>query len=176
LGPGSHQHPDNSALQTGKIYSFSAAHQQSCSRPAATASRRRGNDLGETTKYLRYTTSGAAGNGLVTTAKYLRAATGICLSTTMNYLRGAAGIGLSATIMYLRGTAGIGLGTTIKYLRCTTSAAANSSLGTTAKCNNNWAKLHAYNSWARIQINPPYILAAFVVNSEPRTGARPSVC
>jgi hypothetical protein len=52
--------PDKSALQTGKI--------QSCYFPAdETASRRRGNDLGTTIKYLRKTTSGAAGIGLVTT-------------------------------------------------------------------------------------------------------------
>jgi hypothetical protein len=30
---------------------------------------------------------------------------------------GAAGYGLGTTITYLRGTAGVGLGTTIKYLR-----------------------------------------------------------
>jgi hypothetical protein len=52
---------------------------------------------------MQRTTSGAAGNGLYNTAKYLRAA------------------------------AGIGLGTTIKYLQRTTSAAANSDLGTTTK-------------------------------------------
>jgi hypothetical protein len=51
--------------------------------------------------YMQRTTSGAAGNGLCTMAKYLR------------------------------GAAGIGLGTMIKYLRRTTSAAANSGLGTT---------------------------------------------
>jgi hypothetical protein len=44
---------------------FSAAHQQICSSPAANASRRRGNDLGTTIKYLRKTTSGAEGIGLI---------------------------------------------------------------------------------------------------------------
>ena len=53
--------------------------------------------------YMQRTTSGAAGNGLLTTAKYMR------------------------------GAAGIGLGTTIKYLRRTTSAAANNGLSTTIK-------------------------------------------
>jgi hypothetical protein len=74
-------------------------------------------------KYLRRSTSGAAGNGLYT------------------------------TIMYLRGAAGIGLGTTIKYLRRTTSAAASNCLATTTKDlvnqnagagNNNWAKAHIH--------------------------------
>jgi hypothetical protein len=43
---------------------FSAAHQQICSSRAAKALRRRGNNLGTTIKYLRKTTSGAAGIGL----------------------------------------------------------------------------------------------------------------
>jgi hypothetical protein len=56
-------------------------------------------------------------------------------------------------IKYLHvGAAGIGLGTTIKYLRRTTSAAANSSLGTAIKdllnqiagAGNNWAKAHVH--------------------------------
>jgi hypothetical protein len=70
--------------------------------------------------YMQRTTSGAASNGLYTTAKYMR---------------GAAGVGLGATIKHLRrttsGTAGNGLGATIKYLRRTTSAAANNGLSTT---------------------------------------------
>jgi len=45
-------------------YFVSAAHEQICSFRAAAASRRRGNDLGTTVKYLRKTTSGAAGIGL----------------------------------------------------------------------------------------------------------------
>ena len=74
-------------------------------------------------------------------------------------MRGAAGIGLGTTAKYLRcatiGAVGSGLGTMIKYLRRTTSAAANNCLSTT--------------------INPPCIVAAFVVNSEPHTGARSAV-
>jgi hypothetical protein len=73
-------------------------------------------------KYLRQTTSGAAGSNLGTTIKYLRRTTS-----------GAAGIELSTTIKYLRGAAGIGLGTTIKYLRRTASAAAGNGLCTTSK-------------------------------------------
>jgi hypothetical protein len=65
--------------------------------PAATASRRRGNDLGTTIKYLRKTTSGAAGIGLGTAVKYPRRTTGAAagngLGTALNYLRGAAGNG-----------------------------------------------------------------------------------
>ena len=74
---------------------FSAAHQQSCSSPAAIASRRRGNDLGTAIKYLRNKTSGAVGIGLGTTIKYPRRTTGAAagngLGATLNYLRGAAG-------------------------------------------------------------------------------------
>jgi hypothetical protein len=54
-------HPYNSALHTGKILLFSASHQQICSTPAATALQRPGKNLGTTIKYLRKTTSGAAG-------------------------------------------------------------------------------------------------------------------
>jgi hypothetical protein len=63
--------------------------------------RRRGKRPGATIKYLRRTTSGAAG------------------------------IGLGITIMYLRGAAGIGLGNTIKNQRRTTSTATGKVLGTT---------------------------------------------
>jgi hypothetical protein len=71
------------------------------------------------------------------------------------YLRAATGIGLGNTIKYLRGAAGIGLSTTAEYLRRTTSAAANRSLGTTAKylvnrnagASINWAKAHLHKSW-----------------------------
>jgi hypothetical protein len=38
---------------------------------------------------MQRTTSGAAGNGLYTTAKYLRGAAGIGLGTTIKYLRRA---------------------------------------------------------------------------------------
>jgi hypothetical protein len=68
---------------------------------------------------------------------------------------GAVGNGLCTTIKYMRGAAGIGLGTTIKYLRRTTSGAAGNGLNTT--------------------INPPCIVASFVFDSDPHTGARPSV-
>jgi hypothetical protein len=64
--------------------------------------------LGTAIKYLR----GAAGIGLGTTTKYLRRSTG-----------GVAGNGLCTLIKYLRGAASIGLGTTTKYLQRTTSAA-----------------------------------------------------
>jgi hypothetical protein len=79
--------PNNSSLH--------ATNQQSCPFPAAAASRRRRNDLGTTIKYLRETTSGAAGIGLGTTIKYPRrtAGTAAGLRTTLNYLRGAAGNG-----------------------------------------------------------------------------------
>jgi hypothetical protein len=88
--------------------------------------------LGTTTKYLRRSTSGAAGNGLCTTIKYLH---------------GAADIGLGAAIKYLRRTAStaanIGLGTAIKYL-----------LNRNAGESYNWAKAHIHKSRARIQMNP----------------------
>jgi hypothetical protein len=79
--------------------------------------------------------------------------------TTAMYMQrttsGAAGNGLYTTIKYMSGAAGNGLGSMIKYLRRATSAAANNSLSTT--------------------INPPCNAAAFVVNSDLQTGARPSV-
>jgi hypothetical protein len=56
--------------------------------------RRRGQWPGATIKYLRCTTSGAAGSGLGTTASYLRAAG---LGATIKHLRGAAGIDLGGT-------------------------------------------------------------------------------
>jgi hypothetical protein len=86
-------------------------------------------------------------------------AAGNGLYTTIKYMRLAAGIGLGITAKYLRrttsGAAGDGLGTMIKYLRRTTSAAVNNGLSTTT--------------------TPPCSVAAFVVNSEPHSGARPSV-
>jgi hypothetical protein len=82
-----------------------------------------------------------------------------CLYTTIKYMRGAAGIGLGTTIKYLQrttsGAAGSSLGAMIRYLRRTTSAAAGNRLSTT--------------------ITSPCSVAAFEVNSEPQTGARPSV-
>ena len=74
-------------------------------------------------------------------------------------MRGAAGIGLGTTIKHLRrttsGAAGNGLGATMNYLRRITSTASNNGLKTTTI--------------------PPCSVAAFVVNSEPHTGARLSV-
>jgi hypothetical protein len=87
---------------------------------------------------------------------------------------GAAGNGLYTTIKYLRGAAGIGLGTTIKYLRRTTSGAAGNGLGTMIKFLRRTTSAAASNGLSTT-INPPCIVAAFVVNSEPHTGARPSV-
>jgi hypothetical protein len=98
--------------------------------PSTLNERRRGQRPSATTKYLRCTSSGAAGNGLGTSVKYLRAAAGIGLGTTIRYLRGAAGIGLGTTIEYLLGAAGIGLATTIKFLR----GAEGIGLTTTFKC------------------------------------------
>jgi hypothetical protein len=86
-------------------------------------------------------------------------AAGNGLYTTTKYMCGASGIGMGTTVKHLRrttsGAAGNGLGTTMKYLRRTTSAAANKGLSTT--------------------IIPPCSAASFEVNSEPHTGARPSV-
>ena len=136
--------------------------------------RRRGQRPGATIKYLRCTTSGAAGNGLGTTAKYLSAAAGIGLGTAFKYLPGAAGIGLGipikymrrttsgaagnglcTTINHLRGAAGIGLGTMIKYLQRTPSTEQHG-LGTAfqylvnqnAGAGSNWAKSNVHSSWA----------------------------
>jgi hypothetical protein len=86
-------------------------------------------------------------------------AAGKGLCTTIKYMRGASGIGMGIKIKYLRrttsGAAGNGLGATMKYLRRTTSAAANNGMSTT--------------------ITPTCSAASFEVNSEPHTGARPSV-
>ena len=82
-------------------------------------------------------------------------AAGNGLYTTIKCMRGAAGISLGTTIKLLRrttsGTAGSSLGATIKYLRCTTSAAANNGL------------------------SPLVVQRLLKKNSEPYTGARPSV-
>jgi hypothetical protein len=86
-------------------------------------------------------------------------AAGNGLNNTIKCMRGAAGIGMGTTIKHLRrttsGAAGNGLGAMIKYLRCTTNAAANNGLST--------------------KVAPPCGAASFEVNSEPHTGARPSV-
>jgi hypothetical protein len=117
---------------------------------------------------------------------YLRGAAGIGLGTTAKYLRrstsDAAGNGLCTTMKYLSGAAGIGLGTTIKYLRRTTSAAANSDLGATTKylVNQKFGRgqqfgqgLHTHKLGTNSD-EPPCSTAAFVVNLEPHTEARPS--
>jgi hypothetical protein len=99
----------------------------------------RGQRPGAAIKYLRRTTSGAAGIGL---------------GITIKYLRGAVGFGLGTTTKYLRGAAGISLGTTIRYLRRTTSTAAGNGLCTpseylvnqNAGADNNWAKAHYKNA------------------------------
>jgi hypothetical protein len=70
-----------------------------------------------------------AGQERVRAAEPLRAGIKYLRCTTS----GAAGNGLGTTIIYLRAAAGIDLGTTIKYLRRTTRAAANNGLGTTIK-------------------------------------------
>jgi hypothetical protein len=86
-------------------------------------------------------------------------AVGNGLYTTIKYMRGASGIGMGTTIKHLRritsGAAENGLGATMKYLRRTTSAAANNGMSTT--------------------ITPFVVRRLFEVNSEPHTGARPSV-
>jgi hypothetical protein len=105
----------------------------------------------------------AAGIGPGTSAMNMQRTTSGAASdglyTTTKYMRGAAGIGMGTTIKHLRrttsGAAGNGLGATIKYLRRTTSAAAGNGMSTT--------------------IIPPCSAASFEVNSEPHTGARPSV-
>jgi hypothetical protein len=95
--------------------------------------RRRGKRPGATIKYLRRSTSAAAGNGMsITINSYLRVAASISLGTTTKYLQGAKGIvdiGLGTAFKYPRrktsGAAFNGQGSKIKYLRRTTSAAAN---------------------------------------------------
>ena len=71
----------------------------------------------------------------------------------------AAGIGPGTTAMYMQRTTSSaavnGLGATTKYLRRKINSAANNDLSTT--------------------IIPPCSAASFEVNSEPYTGARPSV-
>ena len=107
--------------------------------PATHNELRRGHWPGEAIKYLRCTTSGAAGNGLGTTIKYLRVAAGIGLGTALNYLRGAAGNGRaqrSSTFDAQRTPpretvwAPRQMNTT---LRCTTSAATGNGLDNTIK-------------------------------------------
>jgi hypothetical protein len=90
---------------------------------------------------------------------YMHRTTSGAAGNGLYYMRGPAGIGLSTTIMHLQrtasGAAGNGLGETMKYQRRITSAVANNGLSTT--------------------ITPPCSAASFEINSEPHTGARPSV-
>ena len=87
---------------------------------------------------------------------------------------GAAGNGLYNTIKYMRGSAGIGLGTTIKHLRRTTTGAAGNGLGATMRYLRRTTGAAANNGLSTT-ITPPFSVAASEVNSEPHTGARPSV-
>jgi hypothetical protein len=87
---------------------------------------------------------------------------------------GAAGNGLHTAIKYMRGDSGIGMGTTIKYLRRATRGAAGNGLGTMIKYLRRTTSTSAKNGLSTT-INPPCNVAAFVVNSESHTGARPSV-
>ena len=104
-----------------------------------------------------------SGIGPGTTAMFMQRTTsgaaGNGLYITIKYMRGASGIGMGTTIIHLpcttRGATGNGLGATMKYLRRTTSVAANYGMSTT--------------------IFPLCSAASFEVNSEPHTGARPSV-
>jgi len=87
---------------------------------------------------------------------------------------GAEGNGLHTTIKYMRGAAGIGLGTTIKHLRLSKSATAGNSLGATMKYLRRTTSVAANNGLSTTIISP-CSAASFEVNSEPHTGARPSV-
>jgi hypothetical protein len=87
---------------------------------------------------------------------------------------GAAGNGLYTTIKYMRGASGIGMGTTIKHLRYTTSGAAGNALGATMKYLRRTMSAAANNGMSTTT-TPPCNAAAFEVNSEPHTGAHPSV-
>jgi hypothetical protein len=96
---------------------------------------------------------------------------------------GAAGNGLYTTAKYVRGAAGIRLGTTIKYLRRTTRAAANNGPGhhdqvsreLNAGASKNWANANINNSLARFLMNHLVSVSPFLVNSEPHIGERSSV-
>jgi hypothetical protein len=87
---------------------------------------------------------------------------------------GAAGNGLYTTIKYMRGASGIRMGTTIKHLRRTTSGGAGNGLGATMKYMRRTTSAAANNGMSTTII-PFCSAASFEVNSEPHTGARPSV-
>jgi hypothetical protein len=86
----------------------------------------------------------------------------------------AVGNGLYTTIKYMRGASGIGMGTTIKHVRCTTSGAAENGMGATMKYLRRTTSAAA-NNFMSTTITPPCSEASSEVNSEPHTGARPSV-
>jgi hypothetical protein len=78
--------------------------------------------------------------------------------------------------------AGIGLGTTAMYMQRTTSDAAGNGLSTTINCLMNLTRARVA-TWPRPTCTkagndsatpPPCSVAAFVINSEPHTRARPS--
>jgi|AntAceMinimDraft_5_1070358.scaffolds.fasta_scaffold60985_2 hypothetical protein len=127
----------------------------------------------ETSLFLRqHPESTAAGIGLCTTTMHMQRTTS-----------GNAGNGLNTTIKYMRGAVSISLETKTKYLRRTTSAAANKGLGTTSKYLVNQMRARVstgprptYTAAGHdFCLTPPCDVAAFVINSEPHTGARPSV-
>ena len=128
-------------------------------------------------KYLRRTTTAAAGSGLGTTinehspamlnerrrgkwpgnhdqvsATHNERRRGQRPGAAIKYLYGVAGIGLGATFKYLRDAADISLGTTTKNLQRTKSAAAGSDLGATAKYLVN-QNAGAGNNWAKAHIH-----------------------
>jgi hypothetical protein len=82
-------------------------HKLRCTTSAAA-----GYGLGTTIKYLKRTTSGAAGKGQVqrsSTCAAKRAARRVAAwAPTIKYLRTTVDIGLCTTIKYLRGAAGLG--------------------------------------------------------------------
>ena len=88
---------------------------------------------------------------------------------------GAAVNGLYTTIKYMRGASGIGMGTFIKHLRCTTSGAAGNGLGETMKYLRRTTTSAAANNGMSTTIIPLVVQRLLKKNSEPRTGARPSV-
>jgi hypothetical protein len=87
---------------------------------------------------------------------------------------GAAGNGLYTTIKCMRGASGIGMGTKIKHLRRTTSDVAGNGLGARMKYLRRKTSAAANNGMITT-ITLPCSAASFEVNSEPHTGARPSV-
>jgi hypothetical protein len=83
---------------------------------------------------------------------------------------GAASNGLYTTIKCMRGAAGIGRGTTIKHLRRTTSGTAGNEKGATMKYLRGETSAAANNG-----LSPFVVKRLLKKNSEPHTGARPSV-